>query len=302
MLRILHIFDQAGVAFVLAKFQQLQGHESMVLTTRSSDKYGIKDFYKEYIILANSEKEFHEKCLMHAESADIIHVHSRIDVLSLLRKEFGKSKRIVLHYHGTDIRGLKKMKLPHKSTLSDMAIRSIYSYRRIRDRLLLKHRLHDKAQRLSDATIVATPDLLAQVRQATYIPNPVDTEHFMPGFNHRQVSDNEALTIETEATDCNLTMLYCMKNNVGLNINVYDRAKHPIMYRDMPEFLKKYAVYVDIRYVNGVLLPNLSKTALEALGCGLKVLNYRLQYHENLPIEHNPLNVVSQMQSLYART
>ncbi|MGC2383840.1 MAG: hypothetical protein WA631_12110, partial [Nitrososphaeraceae archaeon] len=173
MLRILHIFDQAGVAFVLAKFQQLQGHESKVLTTRSSDKYGIKDFYKEYIILANSEKEFNEECLMHAESADIIHVHSRIDVLFLLRKELGKSKRIILHYHGTDIRGLKKVKLPHKSTLSDMAIRSIYSYRMMRDRLLLKHRLHEKAQRLCDATIVATPDLLAQVKQAIYIPNPV---------------------------------------------------------------------------------------------------------------------------------
>ena len=87
-------------------------------------------------------------------------------------------------------------------------------------------------------------------------------------------------------------MQYCKKNNIRLNIDVHDRAKQPIMYRDMPGFLKRYAIYVDIRYVNGLLLPNLSKTALEALGCGLRVLNYNLQYHDNLPFEHQPLNVV----------
>lgn len=303
MLRILHVFDQAGVAFVLAKFQRLQGHESNVLTISSSDKYGIKDFYRDYLLVANSEKEFPNECLIHAKSADVIHVHSRIEAIFFLRREFGNSKRIILHYHGTDIRGLKKAKLPHRSALSDLAIRSIYGYRRIRDKLLLRHQLHSKAQKMSDVVIVATPDLLPQVKEALYIPNPIDTDHFIPNNpKNKTVSDKEALTMDTEATDCKLTMQYCKENDIRLNIDVYDRAKHPIMYSDMPGFLKRYSVYVDIRYVNGLLLANLSKTALEALGCGLKVLNYRLQYQDNLPVEHHPLNVVSRIQSLYEIT
>ncbi len=269
MIRIIHVFDQAGVAFVLAKFQQLQGHESKVITTESSDKYGIKDFYSDQIIYVKSENEFLRESLKYAKSADVIHIHSRIDALLFLHKELGNSKRIILHYHGTDIRGLKRIKLPHRSRLSDLAIKSIYKYRTIHDKLLLKSKLHD-------------------------------TEHFFPDcFEKGLVSDKDALTMDTEATDCNLAMQLCRKNNIRINIDVYDRMKVPIMYKDMPRFLKRYAVYVDIRYVNGQLLPNLSKTALEALACGLRVLNYRLQYHDNLPVEHQPLNVLSRLQSIY---
>ncbi len=45
---------------------------------------------------------------------------------------------MVLHYHGTDIRDLKKQKLPHRSRLSDIAISLILKYRKIRNTLLLK--------------------------------------------------------------------------------------------------------------------------------------------------------------------
>jgi hypothetical protein len=170
----------------------------------------------------------------------------------------------------------------------------------MRDKLLFKSRLHKKAQHLANGIVVATPDLLSQVEGAAFIPNPVDTEHFFPDRSeNRLVSDKEALTMDTEATDCNLAMQQCRQNNIRLSIDVYDRMKGPIMYKDMPQFLKKYAVYVDIRYVNGQILPNLSKTALEALACGLRVLNYRLQYQEHLPVEHQPLNVLSRLQSVY---
>ena len=300
MIRIIHVFDQAGVAFVLAKFQQLQGHESKVITTESSDKYGIKDFYSDQIIYVKSENEFLKESLKYAKSADVIHIHSRIDALLFLHKELGNSKRIILHYHGTDIRGLKRIKLPHRSRLSDLAIKSIYKYRTIHDKLLLKSKLHEKAQNLANAIIVSTPDLLSQVKGATFVPNPVDTEHFFPDCLEKGlVSDKDALTMDTEATDCNLAMQLCRKNNICINIDAHDRMKVPIMYKDMPRFLKRYAVYVDIRYVNGQLLPNLSKTALEALACGLRVLNYRLQYQDNLPVEHQPLNVLSRLQSIY---
>ena len=72
-----------------------------------------------------------------------------------------------------------------------------------------------------------------------------------------------------------------------------------MLYAEIPNFLKKYDIYVDIRIVNDKLIESLSKTALESLACGLKVLNYKLEYIDKLPEKHNPLNVVNQLQNIY---
>ena len=47
--------------------------------------------------------------------------------------------------------------------------------------------------------------------------------------------------------------------------------------------------------VNDKILENYSKTALESLACGLKVLNYKLEYIDELPEIHYPINVTSQL-------
>ena len=75
--------------------------------------------------------------------------------------------------------------------------------------------------------------------------------------------------------------------------------KSPLLYEEIPNFLKKYNIYVDIRIVNDKILENFSKTALESLACGLKVLNYKLEYIDKLPEKHNPVNVVNQLENIY---
>ena len=72
-----------------------------------------------------------------------------------------------------------------------------------------------------------------------------------------------------------------------------------MLYAEIPNFLKKYDIYVDIRIVNDKILESLSKTALESLACGLKVLNYKLEYIDKLPEKHNPVNVVNQLENIY---
>lgn len=47
------------------------------------------------------------------------------------------------------------------------------------------------------------------------------------------------------------------------------------------------------------ILKNLSKTALEALACGLDVLDYKLDRRHGLPDEHIPMNVVSRLETIY---
>lgn len=266
---------------------------------REYDKYGIGRFYNEHVINVTLE-EFVQRSLEAAQSADIVHVHSRSDMVVRLRNEFGNSKKIILQYHGTDIRGIKKQKLPHRSKLSDLAVRGIFAYRRVRDTLLFKKRIHSHAQRLTDAVIVSTPDLLPLVNNAVYLPNPIDTDHFTADKIFSKVERERALTMDTEAIDIGLALNYCKQHNVNQEIDVYNRIKDPIMYKDMPAFLKKYGLYVDVRYVDGKILENLSKTALEALACGLDVLDYKLNRRHGLPDEYAPKNVTSRLESIYS--
>ena len=215
---------------------------------------------------------------------------------------------MVLHYHGTDIRGLKKQKLPHRSRLSDIAISLILEYRKVRNALLLKKRIHYKAQNLADAVIVSTSDLLkyTSTKNAAmnlYLPNPIDLDVFKPGAILRSTSNDalkrSAVTMDNEVTDIPWALEYLKKNHINLDITVHDRIRHPLMYRDLPNFLKQYKTYVDIRYVNKKIIPALSKTALESLACGLDVLDYQLKFRKGLPEEHYPLSVISSLSKVY---
>lgn len=299
-MRILHIWDQAGVAHILAKYQSRQGYSCSVLRVKDQDKYGINKFYDHYVIYC-SQEDFIQRSLKEAAAAQLIHVHSRIDVLLPLRQRFGKSKRIILHYHGTDIRGLDSYILRRNiGKFLQVIPLSKLLFKRLLRRRSTHYLRHRKAQAIADAVLVSTPDLLDLVDGATYIPNPVDTEHFRVKENPKK-DGKKAVTIESEVTDIQWALNYCKKKGINFDIEVYDRTQRPIMYKDMPEFLKRYDIYVDIRYVNGHVLQNLSKSALESLASGLEVIDYRLKYLRGLPPEHSPSSVISRISSIYGR-
>ena len=291
-MQVLHILDAAGVACIYSKYQRKQGHDAKVVWNRDvSDKYGIYDYYKDYLINVTYGK-FTETCLQEAKSADVIHVHGYIDILFELRKKFHRQKKIILHYHGTDIRGLKRQELPHRSLLSDTMIKLKMLYR--------KKIGHIKAQKLADAVCVSTPDLLSLVRSdSIHIPIPIDTEHFSPNTDSkRELKD--AFTINSEVTNIQRALDLCNENQISLKIDVIDRTKNPIMYSAIPDFIRGYKNYVDIRYVNDIILENLSSTALQSLACGLSVLDYELQFRRTLPREHDAVNVASQLSKIYS--
>lgn len=291
---VLHIWDQAGVAFILAKFQRINGNESKVIRVQNADKYGIDEYYKEFGLFITSE-ELVYKSIEEARRADVIHIHSLPEMVTNIRNVYKKSKVIILHYHGTDIRGFSKEDNSQTSNLRNI-LRPKNIVRKIR-----KRRLHIKAQRLADRVIVSTPDLIQLVKGSIFLPNPIDTDHFNNKIaKERSVGVYKGLFVNSEVTDIKLAMNYCKRKKINLNIDIYDRTKNPICYKDIPNFLKKYDVYVDLRFVNQKLLKDLSKTALEALACGLRVLNYNLEYVEGLPSEHCPTNVIKTLSSIYS--
>lgn len=297
-MRILHIWDQAGVACVFAKYQRLQGHNSKVITISGYDKYGIYQFYKDYII-AVPASDFTKVCIQEAEKADIIHIHGKFKMVFGLRRRFGISKKIILEYLGTDIRGLEKPKeVSTGFSLGSLIVDSFV--RQLRGQELSKEQIHYYAQMLADSVLVSTPDLLTLVYKGEYIPIPVDLQHFRPDKPSKE-KFKKALTINTEAIDIQRAISHCKRNGVDLDIEIYDRIRSPVPYADMPNFLKKYEVYVDIRFVKETLLANLSSTALQALACDLCVLDFRLKYLKTFPIEHDPMHIVSELFSIYQR-
>ena len=293
---MLHIWDQAGVAFILAKFQQINGNESKVIRVKNADKYGINEFYKEYGLFVAPE-ELVNRSIEEARRANVIHIHSLPEMVINIRNTYKESKVIILHYHGTDIRGSED-----NSRIFNLRniLRPKNIVRKIRNR-----RLHIKAQRLADRVIVSTPDLIQLVKGSIFLPNPIDTNHFNKKLIKERSSDvsddvYKGILVNSEVTNVNLAINYCKQKNINLNIDIHDRTKNPICYKDIPNFLKKYNVYIDLRFVNEKLLKNLSKTALEALACGLRVINYNLEYVDNLPSEHYPMNVITMLSSIYS--
>lgn len=279
--------------------------DSKVLSYNTTDKYGILNFYKDYVELVD-RSNFAEYCLSEAKNADVIHIHSAEQLVIKIRKAYGNSKKIVLHYHGTDIRGLKKKDKPNSSTIQNTTTKTKSFAAKVKNRLRLLQMgyyrsLRIESQKLANEILVSTPDLLLLLPHAKYLPNPVDVDHFSKDNDtpHNKVHKKNALTIKTEIGNSEKVLEYCKKNKIELNIDVFDRTRSPLLYEEIPNFLKKYNIYVDIRIVNDQLLENLSKTALESLACGLKVLNYKLEYLEKFPEVHNPEKVTNELERIY---
>lgn len=293
-LNILHVWDQSGVACILSKYQNKLGHQSVVLRRSNYDPYGIYKYYDNLVEFAE-EKDFFDLCLDRAKKADIIHIHSRADVLLHLRKKLGTKLKVIMHFHGSDLRGIDQKYDDLKLTSIPKTMFKRYNANRIRKRNNLA------AIRSADKILVSTPDLLREISEPTPIllTNPVDQEHFYKKRDSRLDSNKRYFTFKTEATsDVRWIITYCKNNGIN-NMEIVDRINNPIMYAEMPKFLHNYDVYVDVRFVNNTLLENLSKTALESLSCGLEVIDFRMQKWSKLPVDNEPLKVASKVLEIY---
>ncbi len=270
-MNILHIWDQAGVACILSKYQRRLGHSASILKRNGYDPFHIFTFYKEPLYDLDGKK-FINFAIDESKKYDIIHVHSLYKIVPQIRKKY-KDKIIILHYHGSELR----------NGLSNVSL----------------HKLIKEADNKANFVFLATPDLLKyESEKRMYIENPIDLEHFKPMMLQKQTDEKKFLTFQTNQTDINSFTNYLQKNNIKIDVTIHDRTIMPISYGHMPNFLSKYSVYVDIRIINAQLLESLSKSALEALACNLQVLSYDLKYLNEFPSEHNAENVVKKIMDI----
>jgi len=262
-MKILHVWDQAGVACILSKHHRRMGHKVRILKRSGYDPFGISQFYGEPLLDMDG-KAFLKYATKEAAGYDVVHVHTLYKIVPELRKKY-RDKKLVLHYHGSEARD--RQGDPLKA----------------------------EAESKADAILGSTADLKDFVDNIVYVPNPVDTEHFAPGSR----SNDRAFTIRTTRGDSQLVLDYLKSNGISMQVDVVDRETNPIPYAQVPALLKQYSIYVDIKYIDGMLLHAMSKTGLESLACGLSVLDHELKYVGSLPEEHKPEDVASSVLDVY---
>ncbi len=314
---VLHVGEAAAVASVLAKFQRKLGMKADVMSLQEEDPYGYVRFYgcgievrqpklhrmlsaaihkwryraaRERKMKANVEPRkdltpyevtenrllfrmglqrrwYLQQIIDSAEPYDIIHLHFYPQFAPHIRSRFPR-KNIVIHHHGTALRNATP------------------TYRRIQK----------EYEKSADLVLVSTEDLLHYLDGAdgTHLPNPCDTDVFYP--SETPLKHEKMLRIKNpHVSDVWADSAY-KKLNLGLPYTVLDRN---IQYGNMRNTLCNYTHYIDWTpaYIER---HNHSTLGLQALACGLTVLGIDFKMHSGgLPPEHQPHNVVTQLNKLY---
>lgn len=259
-MRVLHIWNTAGVGSVIAKFQaRLLGWRTTVLDRRSTDLFG-KSYYG--VSVPDGTLLFYLATAVGVTTYDFIHVHDLDKIVPVIKKVF-PNKPILLHYHGSVIRN--------------------------------KWNQRKKFWSRADAVIVATEDLLEGAPEcAVYLPNPVDTQLFRPMPRLRRRGWALYMYSEDPKLKTGLGRALSIARNWGLKLVVWHRRVKPIPHLAMPWFLNHFEYFIDHAWV-----PALSKNALEALACGLKVVRWDGRVIEGLPLMHRPENVIKKLVHIY---
>jgi glycosyltransferase involved in cell wall biosynthesis len=202
-MRILHIENQAGVAYQLAQAQKRLGHDTVVMETWEgflNQPHDVSFYYSHDGIFKNLSNG--RKVIKYAKDFDIIHVHGGIhrkrwDVLSigLLHR-----KPMVVHYHGSETR---------------MGYGLHYKF-------LAKHKF------------LSRPDLLKWIPDGEYIPNPVGEATY--SFDEAATPRVFHMTTSRAAkgTDLIQQALEELKGRgLDFEFTVLERADHNVAMREL---------------------------------------------------------------------
>jgi len=143
----------------------------------------------------------------------------------------------------------------------------------------------------ADLILYSTKDLRTDEtpKKATWLACPIDTDLFYPKPLKKR---GTALTLGYGADD--LANQYALEK--GLTLTVIKRS---MPYKKMGDLLSQYEYYIDVKRKDGQVIEAISKTGLEALACGRKVIGWEKQIVTELPQENRPENVVRKLYSLY---
>lgn len=261
-MKVLHIWSVAGVSSLIARYMDSRhGTESDIIITEKRDQLGLNDYRTTRM---KSKPLFGLKALIMARKYDLIHVHYHSIFIPCLK--FLYKKPVIIHFHGSDVRENWGARL-------------------------------GRIKR-ADAILVSTKDLLQGAPlNAFWVPNPVDTVKFKTRDPSVECLE-KAFTFSYGADD----EAYELANRYDLHLDIIEEK---IQYDQVPELMNEYSFYIDIkRDFKGRILYDhgaMSKSGLEALAMGLKVVSKDMSVREGLPEAHRPENVADIWFGIYEK-
>ncbi len=258
-MKILHAWGTAGVASLISGTMDLKfGTNSTVLMMKRFDPFGLSRGS-----IRGGSRLFYLRLSFAALNADIIHVHSNESIFSWLHSLF-PHKPMIMHYHGSDIRSLKK------PTFRGIARHIFY----------------------------ATKDLAKYFvpGEATWCPIPVDRKMFRrtnpPKSQNSAVSFNLNKVEETKM----------IAKKFGLELDILERRYHWMEIPGILSNYNYYLDIKEDPKTHEILRSGyLSTTALQALSMGLKVIDADERIYTEFPAENDVESVATMVYGVYEK-
>lgn len=266
-IRILHIWNKAGVGGFLSRYMDKEyDTKSLCITRKALDWFDLSS--EKTKVLDNRVITYFIKVLLECRKYDILHFHAHDQYIKYFKMIY-PNKKIIIHYHGTVIRYNWESRIKY-----------------------WKH---------ADVILVSTPDLLDGSPENTiWLPNVVDEDICFRQLKYPKVIGS-AFHVDRFAID--YANLYADNNN--LKLFIHDRDVLRIPHYAFINLLGRFEYYIDVKrdYPSAVevtrVLKALSVTGLEALACGCKVINYEGKVINELPSKHESHNIVSSLYEIY---
>ena len=266
LIKVLHILEIGGSVSIMSHFfNKLKAgkshhiyHKKNKISSTVSNYYDGQSIDRFFLLILSS--------FFKSFSYDIIHIHSEeylIPIFKLTRK------KVVLHYHGSDINDLKRS----------------------------KKRIRVWCRSRADAIFYNGKDMLDKIKtekntKKIYLPNPIDTDLFKSNLQ----KNHGNLILVSSNLDKEKTISEAKKLGP---LDIIDLDIQQIPYYFMPKILSKYEFYFDVKIMPwGQKLKDLSNTGLQALACGCKVFHDGKEISE-FPNQFKPENVIEKLLKTY---
>jgi len=258
-LKVFHVLDMAGQGSILNhflnKYTTIQSTSYYIIKGKNIDM--INNYYDSIPFKNIKQLILH----IYKLKFDIAHIHSA-EILVPFFKLLGK--KVVLHYHGSDINIISRQTSKIRKLCRNMADLILYN---------------DK-----DMIIPTTT-------KRVYFPDIIDTELFK---KDNQIKEGNLIIISN-----NLNIKETI-SNIPKSTEIFNSNQNFIPYSEMPSYLSKYETYIDEKVNDqNQRLNALSNTGLQSLACGLKVQKNGLIISV-LPSQHKPEILIPKLTELYA--
>lgn len=291
-LNILHVSDVAGVGAVMAKYQRKLGHEAQVVVTDDFDGLRFSKVYGSERLIRKecSGPDLYQKALK-AENYTLARIIWVASVPLRLYRHLKfcfkawryavRAKPDILHIHSLFLFPFFVPLWPKLIEWHGTEMRLKYEDGTLNERRRVPQWGFKLYSLLGIPLFVSTPDLLPSVPGgAQVIPAPVDLDHWAP-----RPLGSGALYAHNHYESSHRAQEYAQK--YGWQLTIQERAAgHIIDHEDYPAHLSQFDVFIDRHKIS-----SLSKTALECLAMGMRVVDPQGQVLEGLPPNHDPAHV-----------